>query len=257
MGVGQHSIILALSLAMRGEDRFYNAKFYRELEQTRESARIILPIVISLLKPASVIDVGCGAGHWLAAASELGISDVLGIEGDWIGAAKLAIPREKIVIHDLGAPLSVAPLNLGRRFDLALSLEVAEHLPASRAREFVQTLCNAADRVLFSAAIPGQGGRRHLNEQWPKYWADLFGELGYGCHDLVRPQVWTNPGVLWYYAQNCLLFVRDGTASELVPPAEPLPLVHPAAWSAQVARWNSPGKLLERLAKAIFRRPKH
>jgi hypothetical protein len=113
-------------------------------------------------------------------------------------------------------------------------------------------LCRAADKVLFSAAIPGQGGRRHINEQWPKYWSDLFGELGYGCHDLLRLQVWNNPHVLWYYAQNCLLFARKGTASGLGPPAEPLPLVHPAAWSAQVARWNSPAKLLERLPKALF-----
>jgi SAM-dependent methyltransferase len=232
---------------MSGEDRFYNAKFYRELEQTRESARIILPIVISLLKPASIVDVGCGAGHWLAAALELGVSDFQGVEGDWIGAAELAVPREKIVIHNLGAPL-----DLGRRFDLAISLEVAEHLPESKAREFIQDLCRAADRVLFSAAIPGQGGRHHLNEQWPKYWADFFGELGYGCHDLMRLQVWTNPRVLWYYAQNCLLFVREGTSSGLGPAAEPLPLVHPAAWSAQVARWNSPGKLLEHLPKALF-----
>jgi hypothetical protein len=234
---------------MSGENRFYNAKFYRELEQTRESARIILPIIISPLKPASIVDVGCGAVHWLAAAEELGISDVVGVEGDWIGAAELAVPREKIVIHDLGTPL-----DLGRRFDVAISLEVAEHLPGSKARGFIKSLCNAADRVLFSAAIPGQGGRHHLHEQWPKYWADLFGEHGYGCHDLVRPQVWSNPRVCWYYAQNCLLFVRGGTASGLGPPAEPLPLVHPVAWSAQIARWNSPGKLLERLPKAIFNR---
>ena len=234
---------------MSGEDRFYNAKFYRELEQTRVSARIILPIVISLLKPASMVDIGCGAGHWLSAAAELGISDLLGVEGGWISAAKLAVPREKIVIHDLGTPL-----DLGRRFDLAMSLEVAEHLPEAKAREFVQTLCNAADRVLFSAAIPGQGGRHHLNEQWPKYWANLFGEFGYGCHDLVRPQVWNNPSVLWYYAQNCLLFIRVGTDPGLRPAAEPLALVHPAAWSAEVARWDSPGKLIERLPKAIFGR---
>jgi SAM-dependent methyltransferase len=232
---------------MSSEERFYNGTFYRELEQTRDSARIILPIVISLLKPVSVVDVGCGAGHWLAVASELGISDVMGVEGDWIGAAELAVPREKIVIHDLGAPL-----DLGRRFDLAISLEVAEHLPESTAREFIRTLCKAADRVLFSAAIPGQGGRHHLNEQWPKYWADLFSDLGYGCHDLLRPQVWNNPRVLWYYAQNCLLFVRKGTVSGLGAAAEPLSLVHPAAWTAEVARWHSPGKLLERLPKAIF-----
>jgi len=232
---------------MSGEDRFYNAKFYRELEQTRDSARVILPIVFSLLKPASLVDVGCGAGHWLTTASELGVSDFLGVEGDWIGAAELAVPRERIIVHDLGTPL-----DLGRRFDLAISLEVAEHLPESKAREFVRGLSRAADKVLFSAAIPGQGGRHHLNEQWPKYWAEIFGELGYGCHDLLRFQVWNHARVLWYYAQNCLIFAREGTGAGLGPSAEPLPLVHPAAWSAQIARWNSPGKLLERLPKALF-----
>lgn len=237
---------------MSGENRFYNAKFYRELEQTRESARVILAIVISLLKPASIIDVGCGAGHWLSAAEELGISNVLGVEGDWISAAGLAVPREKIVIHDLASPL-----DLGRRFDLALSLEVAEHLPKACAGEFVHSLCRAADRVLFSAAIPGQGGRHHVNEQWPKYWADIFAQSGYQCHDVLRAELWNNSRVLWYYAQNCLLFVREGTASGLGAPSVPLPLVHPEAWRAQLARWNSPGKLLERLPKAIFSRPKH
>jgi SAM-dependent methyltransferase len=236
---------------MSGEDCFYNAKFYRELEQTRESASVILPIVISLLKPASLVDVGCGAGHWLAIASELGIGDILGIEGGWISGVKLAIPRENIVVHDLDTPLDLA-----RRFDLALALEVAEHLPKSKAREFVQSLCRAADKVLFSAAIPGQGGRRHVNEQWPKYWADLFSEAGYRCHDVLRLQVWNDPRVLWYYAQNCLIFAREGTGSRVGPSAEPLPLVHPAAWSAQIAQWNSPGKLLERLPKALFSRQK-
>ena len=235
------------SHSMGSEKGFYTPEFYRELDSTRESAREVLPIILELLKPASIVDVGCGAGHWLAAASELGVKDFLGVDGSWALEAQIAIPREKLLVHDLGTPLK-----LERRFDLALSLEVAEHLPASHARTFVQTLCEAADRIVFSAAIPGQGGRHHVNEQWPSHWAGLFEGFGYECYDLLRPRIWNNPRVLWYYAQNCLIFARAGSLTQFGPPVHPLPLVHPALWSAQVSRMNSPGKLLERLPKAIF-----
>lgn len=232
---------------MDREGRFYTPKFYRELDSTRESAREVLPIILELVKPASIVDLGCGAGHWLAAASELGVRDFLGVDGSWALKAQLAIPREKLLVHDLGTALK-----LERKFDLALSLEVAEHLPASRAPAFVQTLCEAADRIVFSAAIPGQGGRHHVNERWPSYWAELFQRFEYECYDLLRPRIWNNPRVLWYYAQNCLIFARTGSLTQFGPPVHPLPLVHPSLWSAQVSRMNSPGKLLERLPKAIF-----
>jgi SAM-dependent methyltransferase len=231
---------------MSEEGRFYTPKFYRELASVRQSADEILPIILDLLHPVSIIDVGCGAGHWLAAANELGVKDTLGVDGGWVLETKLAIPQDKFVAHDLGTPLS-----LGRRFDLVLSLEVAEHLPASRAQQFVKTLCEAADNVVFSAAIPGQGGRHHVNEQWPAYWADLFQECGYQCHDILRQRIWNNPRVAWYYAQNILVFVKAGPPNHLAPPSQPLSLVHPALWSAQVARMKSPGKLLERLARTL------
>ena len=240
----EHSIILAL---MSGEKRLYDAKFYQELEQTRDSARQILPIVIELLHPASVVDVGCGEGHWLSVAQELGIADILGIEGEWISKANPAIPRDKIRIHDLRQPLS-----MGRSFDLALALEVAEHLPAANAKEFVKGLCDAADKVLFSAAVPGQGGRNHVNEQWPQYWADLFGEFGYECYDVIWSRIWNNSKVQWYYAQNCLVFSRAGTPPGLGVPTAPMSLVHHVAWLSQLNRWNSPGKILERLPQAVW-----
>ena len=234
---------------MGGEKRAYNAKFYRELEATRDSACEILPLVFEFFTPRSIVDIGCGTGHWLAEAIELGVSDVLGVDGEWALKAKLQIPRDKFVVHDL-----TQALKLERKFDLAISLEVAEHLPERHAGSFVRTLCEAADVVLFSAAIPGQGGRHHVNEQWPAYWAKLFGDQGMECYDVLRPRIWNNPRVVWYYAQNCFLFARAGLLRNCVPTEEPLPLVHPALWSAQVERMNSPGKLLERLPKALLKR---
>jgi SAM-dependent methyltransferase len=228
------------------QSKYYNPKFYRELESAQESAREILPLVLEIVKPASVIDIGCGTGNWLAIAHELGVRDILGIDGPWV-KAQLAIPAEKFIEHDLSTPLK-----LDRRFDLALSLEVAEHLPASAARGFVQGLCDAADVALFSAAIPGQGGRRHVNEQWPAYWAELFEECGYQCYDFLRPRIWNNPRVTWHYAQNSMIFARAGYRYSFGEPATPLPLVHPVLWSSQVARMRNPGKLLESLPKAIL-----
>ena len=116
------------------QGKYYNPKFYRELASAQESAREILPLVLDVVKPASVIDIGCGTGNWLAIAHELGVRDILGIDGPWV-KAQLAIPPEKFIEHDLSTPL-----RLDRRFDLALSLEVAEHLPPSTAQTFVQSL---------------------------------------------------------------------------------------------------------------------
>jgi SAM-dependent methyltransferase len=228
------------------QGKYYNPKFYRELASAQESAREILPLVLEIVKPPRVIDIGCGTGNWLAIAHELGVREILGIDGPWV-KAQLAIPPEKFVEHDL-----TMPLKLDHRFDLALSLEVAEHLPASAARDFVQSLCQAADVVLFSAAIPGQGGRRHLNEQWPTYWAELFADLRYECYDFLRPRIWNNPRVTWHYAQNSMIFARAGSRYAFGEPTTPLPLVHPVLWSSQVARMKNPGKLLESLPKAIL-----
>lgn len=233
---------------MGREGKLYSPRFYRELQAVRQSADEILPIVFGLVQPRSVVDIGCGNGQWLASALALEVEDVLGIDGAWVLDADLAIPQDRIQVHDLTAPLALA-----RQFDLVLSLEVAEHLPAAAATTFVKSLCGAGNVILFSAAIPGQGGRHHVNEQWPAYWADLFRTEGFECYDVLRPEIWNNPRIAWYYAQNALLFARPGTLDRLGRTGAPLSLVHPTAWSAQVNQLNSPGKLLEKLFKALGR----
>lgn len=236
------------SIYMGREESLYTPEYYRDLASVAESAREILPIVLELLHPKSIVDVGCGVGYWPAVAMECGVGDVLGVDGDWVLNAQLAIPREKFMAHDL-----TKPLVLNRRFDLAISIEVAEHLPATQAERFVKSLGDASDLVLFSAAIPKQGGRRHLNEQWPEYWADHFQRLGYECYDVLRTRIWNNPRVMWYYAQNCLIFAKRGAGLHLGTPCLPLPLVHPNLWLLKNSRFESPWKLLEMLPKAVSR----
>jgi hypothetical protein len=86
-------------------------------------------------------------------------------------------------------------------------MEVAEHLPPATASSLVKMLISSAPVVLFSAAVPGQGGSGHLNEQFPDYWKSLFEANGFAMFDLIRPRVWSNPDVEPWYCQNAFIFV--------------------------------------------------
>jgi hypothetical protein len=175
------------------------------------SAQIVLPHVFSLWRPRSAIDVGCLFGAWAAECRRLGVQDVLGVDGDYVDRSALRIPNGLFVQHDL-----TQPLRLTRRFDLAISLEVAHYLPEQRAAGFVADLCTMAPVVLFSAAIPYQGGTGHVNEQWPAYWAERFAEYGYAPVDCIRDEVWDDPNVASWYAQNALLFVSDAASTPAI-----------------------------------------
>lgn len=185
------------------QNRFYNREFFETIRDgSVRSADVIVPLVMGLLPVTSVVDVGCGQGAWLASFQRRGVSDILGMDGDYVDRSSLFIPAEKFAAADL-----TKPMNLGRRFDLAVSMEVAEHLPAEGAGVFVETLTRLAPAVLFSAAVPFQGGNHHINEQWQSYWAELFAACGYRTIDCIRSKVWDDPAVEWWYAQNTLLFV--------------------------------------------------
>lgn len=194
------------------------------------SAHHSVPVLLDLLAPASVVDVGCGAGTWSAEFRRRGVNDVVGVDGPWVSVDALEIPRDTFVRADL-----THPLDLGRRFDLAISLETAEHLAPEAAAAFVGSLTALAPVVVFSAAVPQQGGTHHLNEQWPDYWVALFRARGYLLFDCMRARLWNLPEVEYWYAQNMLLFVDEGhwrAHPELArrigePSTQALPLVHP------------------------------
>jgi hypothetical protein len=153
---------------------------------------------------------------------------VLGIDGDHIDRQRLEIPQEHFLAADLEAPPAV-----DRRFDLAVSLEVAEHLRPECAQQFVTFLTALAPIVLFSAAIPFQDGTAHINEQWPDYWTGLFRGQDYVVVDCLRRRIWQNSNVRWWYAQNLLLFARTADLANYPVLAReqaqggPLAIVHP------------------------------
>ena len=194
----------------RLEVPLYNFDFYGKIEiGSKKSAKEVVPIIIELINPKSIIDVGCGVGTWLSVFAEYGVQDFLGIDGDWVDKKLLHIPQSAFSFKEL-----TRPLNIGREFDLVVSLEVAEHLPKSSAENFVDSLTSLGPVVLFSAAIPFQGGTNHVNEQWPNYWVELFSKKGCLVVDAIRQRIWQNENVESWYAQNILIFVNKSKLKE-------------------------------------------
>jgi SAM-dependent methyltransferase len=187
----------------------YTESYFAALEVgSRRSAQIVVPLVLKLVQAKSVIDVGCGTGEWLSIFQQHGVEDIWGVDGAYLDRNLLKIPEERFILADLEQPFYA-----GRTFDLVVSLEVAEHLPARSAETFVNSLTQLGPAVLFSAAIPNQGGENHVNEQWPEYWAKLFENRGYRVLDPLRRRVWNNRKVQWVYAQNMLMFVAKSQLS--------------------------------------------
>ena len=178
---------------------------HTEEAHNMRAPRQLVPIIMDLLKPVSVLDVGCGIGTWLKAFEEAGIVDYAGVDGEYVERSSLKVTATKFHSIDLRTPWS-----LKRKFDLIVSLEVAEHLPEECANIFIKALVSHGDVILFSAAIPGQSGQNHINEQWLSYWQEKFAKEGYTLYDSIRPRIWTNEIVDIWYKQNIVIFCKEG-----------------------------------------------
>ena len=240
--------------------RPYKDKFYGDRDaNTSHAARTILALTLDVVPPVrSAVDVGCGVGTWLSVLLERGVASIRGLDGAWVRRDLLTIPAESFLVVDLTERVPKM-----ERFDLAISLEVAEHLPPGRASTFVDSLVDLSDFVLFSAAIPHQGGKNHLNEQWQDYWAGLFATRGYAVVDAIRPKIWEDDEIAFWYRQNVLLYVKrerlgdvksPGGAAESFP-GLPLRVVHPVQYMRKIPDSASAGwKMLRRGVRASLKR---
>jgi hypothetical protein len=172
------------------------------------------------INPKSVVDFGCGIGTWLSSFKSMGVQEILGLDGSWVDKSNFV----EDVLDDFQIADLEFPISLTRKYDLAISLEVAEHLSAESARIFVSSLISASDVVLFSAAIPGQDGQNHINEQPLSYWRDLFQEHGYTMYDNIRGRLWNEKELFFWYKQNMVYFSKNELNLLTVIPVD---IVHP------------------------------
>jgi SAM-dependent methyltransferase len=166
---------------------------------------LVLAHLFRLFQPKSVLDIGCGRGTWLKACGELGVKTLVGLDGPWNKTEQMVDPKISFKAVDFDTPF----LPNGR-FDLAMSLEVAEHLKPESASIIINALTQTSDVILFGAAVKGQGGTGHINEQSQSYWGNLFLERNYAVIDILRPTLWNNSHIEFHYRQNAFLYVKRG-----------------------------------------------
>lgn len=190
-------------------------------EGAQRSARAAVPVILDALgeiAPRTVIDVGCGEGWWGHEFESHGFT----AQGLDMGDQGAAVP---VITTDLEKQLPEVD-----GFGLAVCLEVAEHLTPARGDTFIGELCALANTIVFSAAIPGQGGTNHLNEQWPAYWVQRFEACGFTCSGALRWGLWADDRVEWWYRQNLIVAARYPEAHPALfdtPLAPVWPVVHP------------------------------
>lgn len=226
-----------------------------EAEHNTRAASFVVPELIKLYSPKSIADVGCGLGTWLKVFQEGGVKDITGFDGAHLDLNKIVISKEQIKITDLEKEIVAE-----RQFDLVISLEVAEHISEKNAATFVKSLCNLGQTIVFSAAIPNQGGQNHINEQWPEYWQALFAKHGYTMHDSLRTKFWNEDKIDYWYRQNMVLVTgpkspfykpENSPVMRLVHP-ELLNIYHKLFYDALQGR-SGPKAALKSLAKSLLR----
>lgn len=198
----------------------YDKNFYDYIaDGAFRSANKIVPRLIEIFNPQTVIDFGCGTGAWLAAFKANGISTIYGVDGSDEGHQLLS--DEEFEIVDLGKPYVPR-----QKYDLAVCLEVAEHVDEKYSDIFVANVARCSDNILWSAAVPGQRGLNHINEQWPSYWIPKFASYGFSCNGSFRYEFWNDEEIETWYRQNILLFSKTINWNEQVRD-----LVHPNNYS--------------------------
>jgi SAM-dependent methyltransferase len=214
-------------------------KYVHESDVHRsKDAGHIVPYLMKLFHPRSVLDVGCGLGNFLQAFIGEGVKDVYGVEGPWLDKTKLVIDSDLVIIRDLENVFS-----LERRYDMVLCLEVAEHLSENSAATLVDVLTAHGDVIVFSAAVPGQGGQNHINEQWIGYWERLFNDRGYKLYDIIRPYIWNINDIFWWYRQNIVVAIKS--SREVSFKTTPVnDYIHPELYLSKIAEIDTLKEML-------------
>ena len=221
----------------------YDDNFYKNRNSNTEYAAVkILGLVLERLKRNmnSIVDVGCGVGTWLKiACTQYNFKTMVGLDGDYVPRQYLQIEEKCFMPTNLEDYCVEKVIKCGNvtKFDIAICLEVAEHIERRNARKFVHNLCRLSDIVVFSAAIPKQGGNAHINEQRLSYWVKLFEENNYQLYDLIRSEIWNDKNIPVWYRSNVVIFGNREIENTLVNTknvAAFMDVVHPDMFETKI-----------------------
>lgn len=201
----------------------YYESIFEESVKSRDAVFKVLQELGVLKANMKIIDVGCGLGQWGFEAKEKFGVDYIGLDFG-VPQHKLAIAHDQYYDHDLRKPLEA--ILVDGKYDLVICCEVGEHLPKESADQLIDTLCRLGDTILFSAAIPAQGGIDHINEQWQSWWGSKFHERGYFANDF-RKKFLKDDNIAIWYQQNTLLYEKGAMLFPNLHSLAMLDFVHP------------------------------
>jgi SAM-dependent methyltransferase len=240
---------------------YYGEDFYfSQIKGSYKSAIFFVRTLLSIYKPKSVVDLGCGRGAWLKAFIENGAEKVVGIDGSWNSQANMIDPKIEFYQADLNQRIEKTH---DIKYDLSISLEVAEHLDESSANIFIKSLTNFSDLVMFGSAFTAQGGTNHINEQPHTYWAKIFMSYNYLPYDIFRPVLWGNNEIEFWYQQNTFLYIRkDSSIANIFAKAGHFPIkninfmdcIHPSLYNLKLRRKSFIKALLPKQIIAFIRK---
>lgn len=196
---------------MASEKKYGRGFFATRHQKTKYSAETILGLILPNLPDVrSVADIGCGVGTWLEVAREKGATSIAGYDGPWVDRELLQIPEH--CFHQTNLAES---LEIDGEVDLAICLEVMEHIPEDSAKKRMDLLLSRCRFLLFGAAVPLQGGTGHINEKSQSYWVDYITSRGFLAYDPIRWKIWNDEPIPYWYKQNMLLYVNSREAALL------------------------------------------
>jgi SAM-dependent methyltransferase len=218
----------------------YTKAFYANRKQlSYQSASVVLGDLFQFLPHKSIVDVGCGTGTWLKAALERGAYEVVGVDGDSVPLDLLDVEKTCITLSDLNNKISIE-----KKFDMAICLEVAEHLLPSRGPELVRDLTKLSDVVLFGAAIPYQIGTGHINCRWQSFWSGLFEGEDFVRTSYIQQKHWLDRRINVVYRQNACIYINkksvgsflDGVLGGFFKENSLINVVHPELYQLYLER---------------------
>ena len=186
-------------------DALYSNRYFDTvLLRGRKDAEAFAGALIDQYEPSYVVDLGCGVGRFIQPLHASGV-DVYGVDGSAYAVSNPLDEDLSLDRHDL-----TEPLRLDREADVALCIEVLEHLPAESARTAIESIRDAAPVAIVTAAQPGQGGDYHVNERPREYWIDEFEAVGmtYDDGDVEFLRLHTEAAELEWLTDNLMVLRR-------------------------------------------------
>jgi hypothetical protein len=188
-------------------DKAYPPKFFTKREHWKKKVyKIMAEDIDKMFNPNSVIDIGCGSGFIM---KYINADKKQGIEGTANVYKVLRVDKNMVDIRDLRNIIHQDyPL-----YDIAVSIEVAEHIEPQFANTFVENLCNLSHTIILTAAPPNQGGNHHVNCQPKEYWKEKFKKFNFQYSkqtDSLRNKWKSHIPQKYAYLYNNLMVFKKG-----------------------------------------------